>query len=154
MSTFLAGSVFFSRAQSSSTWNFELVSILRLNNELATPNHIGQVRVGFESLSISRRVETMDWIGRDCRQSDRYRKNFGASGGGSLKKFEKGESAEPPDSNPAVDRFKSLFLRQKVAMSHGVRHPAGFVPSTSKPEKVAVLPDTYACLEKRGHTIW
>src|SRR5438034_10410505 len=31
----------------------------------------------------------MGWIGRDCRQSDQYRKNFGPSGGGSLKKFEK-----------------------------------------------------------------
>jgi hypothetical protein len=31
----------------------------------------------------------MGWTGRDCRQSDQYRKNFGSSGSGSLKKIEK-----------------------------------------------------------------
>src|SRR5215813_10415110 len=35
----------------------------------------------------------MGWIGSNCRQSDQYRKNFGPSRGGRLKKVGKSESA-------------------------------------------------------------
>src|SRR5437867_12055856 len=57
----------------------------------------------------------MGWTRRDCRQSDQYRKNFGSSGGGSLKRSKKANRPEPANRNPPVGRLKSLFLRRKVA---------------------------------------
>jgi hypothetical protein len=52
-------------------------------------------------------------ISSDCGQSDQYRKNFGRSGGGSLKKFEKSESACPTKSNSGNRPIQNLIFATK-----------------------------------------
>jgi hypothetical protein len=86
-------------------------------NGMRRTDQCAQTTSRFESLSISwqRWHETMGWIRRDCRLSDQYRNSFGPSVGGSLKKIEKHESAQPAEQNPLMDRSKNLFLRRKVA---------------------------------------
>src|SRR5262245_50313235 len=81
-----------------------------LANWMRRPYQCAQTATWSESLSISRRRwhETMGWIGSNCRQSDQYRKNFGLSGGGSLKRYGKkridrtrdGKSGDRPIRKP------------------------------------------------------
>src|ERR1051326_7278772 len=88
-----------------------------LANGVRRPDQCAETSTRFESLPISRRRrhEAMGWTGCDCGQSDQYRQNFGSSGGGRLKRSKKSESAGTSEPKSEGGRFKSLFLRRKVA---------------------------------------